>query len=232
MRDDERTIVASLDREAERAPLMDAPPPEVVHRVKRRRTARASAFVVLVGTVVGIAAFAAFQLTPLAEQPSSPADGPSISTPLEPPGVARDRTVLASGSDPIVGDWILQVHVDGRGDSILGLYTETGGGGSGSASIRDQVFGGLSAAATMLGPNEYSFDVEGVVSARAARVTLTLVDGTELEASLFRIPARYFGEAQVFVIFGDRIITGPLHPGRTLTAYDEEGMVLDTQSLS
>jgi hypothetical protein len=231
MRDDERTIMASLQREADRAPLMDAPPHDVVRRVKRRRTARAAVFVVSIGTFVGIAAFALFQLSPLDDHPSSPADGPSISTAVEPPGVARDRTVLASGTDPIAGDWILQVHVDGRGDSILGLYTETGGGDSGSAPIRDQVFGGLGAAVTMIGPDRYSFDVEGVVSARVARVALTLVDGTELEASLFRIPDRYFGEAQAYVIFGDRIVSAQ-HPGQALTAYDEEGAVLDIQSLS
>jgi hypothetical protein len=232
MRDNERTIMASLQREAERAPLMDAPPFEVVRRVKRRRTVRAAAFVVSIGIVVGISAFALLQLSPLADERSTVGNGPSPSSPPEHTGDARDVTVLASGTDPIVGEWALQVHFDDQGNSILGLYTETGGGGSGSAPIRDQVFGGLGAGATMIGPNEYSFDVEGVVSARAARVTLTLVDGTELEAALFRIPARYFGEAQAYVIFGDRVVSDSRHPGLTLTAYDEEGTVLDTQSLS
>jgi hypothetical protein len=231
MRDDERTIVASLQREAERAPLMDAPPSDVVRRVKHRRTARAAAFVVSIGIVVGTSAFALLQLSPLADERSPVGNGPSPSSSPEHTGDARDVTVLASGTDPIVGEWTLQVHIDDQGNSILGLYTETGGGGAGSAPIRDQVFGGLGAGASMIEPDGYSFDVEGVVSARAARVTLTLVDGTELEASLFRIPARYFGEAQAYVIFGDRVVSGPWHPGRTLTAYDEEGEVLDTQSL-
>jgi hypothetical protein len=232
MRDDERTIVASLQREAERAPLMDPLPLEVVRRVKRRRAARGAAFVISIGIVVGTSAFALLQLSPLADERSTVGGDPSPSSPPEHTGDVRDVTVLASGTDPIVGGWTLQVHFDDQGNSILGLYTETGGGGSGSAPIRDQVFGGLSAGASMIGPDEYSFDVEGVVSAAAARVTLTLVDGTELEASLFRMPARYFGEAQAYVIFGDRVVSDSRHPGQTLTAYDEEGTVLDIQSLN
>jgi hypothetical protein len=232
MRDNERTIMASLQREAERAPLIDAPPPDVVRRVKRRRTARAAAFVVSIGIVVGISAFALLQLSPLADERSTVGNGPSPSSSPEHTGDARDVTVLASGTDPIVGKWTLQVHIDDQGNSILQLDDETGGGGMGSAPIRDQVFGGLSAGGSMIGPDSYSFEVDGVVSARAARVTLALVDGTELEAALFRIPARYFGDAKAFVIFGDRALTDHRHPGGTLTAYDEDGAVLDVQSLS
>ena len=226
MRDNEQTIIASLQREAERAPLMDAPPPEVVRRVKRRRAARAGLFAVSVGAVVGVAAAALVALSPLANRGASVGGDPST-----PPATIGDVTRVASATDPIVGSWTAEVYFD-NGQPSLRILGEYGGGGFSSAPIRDNIFGGLGAGSNMLGPNRYAFDVQGVVSAKAARVTLTLVDGTELEASLFAIPPAYFGDAKVYLIFGDRVLSDHRHPGSTLTAYDADGSVIDTFDLT
>jgi hypothetical protein len=188
-------------------------------------------FVASIGIALGVGTFALFQLSPLTDRPSSVGDAPSTFAPPEYPG-ARDVTVLASGTDPIAGDWILEVLFDRRDNPILEMFSETGGSGQGSAPSREQIFGGHGATTSMLGPDEFSFDVSGVVDAMVARVTLTLVDGTELEASLFPIPARYFGDAKAFVILGDRILTDDRHPGRTLTAFGEDDVVLDVETLT
>ena len=218
--------MASLQREAERAPLMHAPSPEVIRRVKRRRAARAGLFAVSVGAVIGVAAAALVALSPLANRGDSVGGDPSM-----PPAATGDVTRVASGTDPIVGSWIAEVYFD-SGQPGLRLLAEYGGGGFESAPIRDNIFGGLGAGTNMMGPNSYAFDVQGVVSAKAARVTLTLVDGTELEASLFAIPPRYFGDAKVYLIFGDRLLSDHRHPGSTLTAYDADGSVIDTAALT
>lgn len=226
MRDNERTIMASLQREAERAPLMDAPPPEVVRRVKRRRTARAGLFAVSVGAVVGVVAAALVALSPLGDRRSFVGDDPT------PSPSSADVTVLGSGVDPIAGPWTLRASFDQGRPTVL-LDAENGSGGFSSGPMEEQIFGGYGAGGHMIAPDRYTFDVVGVVSAKAARVTLILVGGTEVEASaLLPIPSRYFGDAQAYLIFGASVIPGPRHPGRTLTAYDEEGTVLDTQSLS
>lgn len=226
MRDDERAIVASLQREAERAPLMDAPPPEVVRRVKRRRTARAGLFAIPVGAVVGVAAAALIALSPLGDRRSFVGGDPT------PSPSSADVTVLASGVDPIAGRWTLRASFD-QGVPTLLLDGENAGGGFGSGPIEERIFGGYGAGSHMIAPDRYAFDVNGVVSAKAARVTLTLVDGTEVEASaLVPIPSRYFGDAQAFLIFGETVIPDSRHPARTLTAYDADGEVLDTQSIS
>ena len=226
MRDNERTIVASLQREAERAPVTDAPPPEVVRRVRRRRTARAGLFAISVGAVVGVVVVALFALSPLGDRPSFVGDDPT------PSPSSADVTVLGSGVDPIAGRWTLRASFD-QGVPTLLLDGENAGGGFGSGPIQEQIFGGYGAGSNMIAPNRYAFDVVGVVSAKAARVTLTLVDGTEVEASaLVPVPSRYFGDAQAFLILGETVIPDSRHPGRTLTAYDDEGEVLDTQSLS
>ena len=226
MRDNERAIMSSLQREAERAPLIGAPPPEVVRRVKRRRTARAGLFALSVGAVVGVVAAALVALSPLGDRRSFVGEDPT------PSPSSGDVTVLGSGVDPIAGTWTLRASFDQGHPTVL-LDAENAGGGFTSGPIEEQIFGGFGAGGHMIAPDRYTFDVVGVVSAKAARVSLTLVDETEVEASaLLPIPSRYFGDAQAYLIFGNSVITGPQHPGRTLTAYDGEGEVLDTQSLS
>jgi len=109
-----------------------------------------------------------------------------------------------------------------------GLVTCPSGGGS---DLGGKVFGG-----TMSGGRSWSIetgwstapkDVAGVVTSKADRVELQLVDGNSVRASVYPLPdAAFGGGASAFVLF---IPNDVLVQAGDLVAYDENGRVLGRQ---
>jgi hypothetical protein len=101
--------------------------------------------------------------------------------------------------------WSLEVTHDNTGWGLSFTYAGSGGGGGGG-DLGDKVFGPYSA-----GGRSWSADtgwstdpteIDGIVTAEAARVEYRLVDGAAISAQLFPVPADAFGGgAQAFLLF-------------------------------
>ena len=119
------------------------------------------------------------------------ADGSSLGE----PGIETGQpAVVARGTDPLVGDWTVSV-VPTTSGADLRVEDASGAGGGGSITpVGDNVFSGWQGGGD-------PFHIAGVVSSDVARVDVILDDGTVTSATVFPIPDRYVGPAQVFLAF-------------------------------
>ena len=154
-------------------------------------------------------------------------NGDPIGNPIYP--VGGDQTI-ATGTE--AGEsWTLSVTHDNIGWGLNFMWDDQGGGGGGGSDLGDKVFGG-----TMVGGRSWSIDsgwsktprdVAGVVTSKADRVELQLVDGDSVRASVYPLPdAAFGGGASAFVLF---IPNDVLVQAGDLVAYDENGRVLGRQ---
>jgi hypothetical protein len=128
--------------------------------------------------------------------------------------------------------WTLEVTNDNTGWGLSFSY-DGGSGGGGGTDLGGKVFGGSSSG----GPS-WNIDtgwstapraLEGVVTARAARVEYGLVEGRRIEASLYPLPADAFGGgAQAYLLFVPNEV---LIQAGDLVAFDGQGRELGRQYL-
>lgn len=150
--------------------------------------------------------------------------GDPIGNPIYPMG--GDQTI-ATGTEA-GKPWTLSLTHDNTGWGLSFMWDGGGGGGGGGSDLGDKVFGG-----TSVGGRSWSIDsgwsmvprdVTGVVTSRADRVELQLVNGGSLPASVYRLPdAAFGGGASAFVLFIPNDVL--VHAGE-MVAYDENGQVL------
>lgn len=122
--------------------------------------------------------------------------------------------VIASGTEPGVGDWTLSITHDTMGD---GLSFQSDGGGSGSCCLNTKSFEGQT-----LQLDGYSTGGTSVITAFASPVVTNVFaqfPGARVEGQLFPMPARYLGPAQIVIAFVPEGV--PLNG--VLIAYDAGG---------
>jgi hypothetical protein len=153
-------------------------------------------------------------------------DGDLIGNPIYP--VGGDQTI-ATGTEA-GNPWTLSLTHDNTGWGLRFLWDREGGGGGGGVDLGDKVFGSILTGGTSWnihsgwskGP-----EVAGVVTSKANRVELQLVDGGSVPASVYPLPDIAFGGgASAFVLF---IPDDALVQAGDLVAYDEKGQVLGRQ---
>ena len=154
-------------------------------------------------------------------------DGDPIGNPIYP--VGGDQTI-ASGTEE-GKPWTLSLTHDNIGWGLSFIWEGEGGGGGGGSDLGDKVFG-----STMGGGASWNIhsgwstgprEVAGVVTSKANRVELQLVDGGSIPASVYPLPdAAFGGGASAFVLF---ISYDVLVQAGDLVAYDENGQVLGRQ---
>jgi hypothetical protein len=119
------------------------------------------------------------------------ADGSSIGDPGIETGSPEE---VARGTDPVAGGWTVSV-VPTTSGADLRIEAASGAGGGGSiAPVGDDVFGGWQSGGAPM-------HIAGVVPARVARVDVILDDGTVTPATVFALPDRFVGPANVFLAF-------------------------------
>jgi hypothetical protein len=156
-------------------------------------------------------------------------NGDPIGNPIYP--VGGDQTI-ATGTEA-GKPWTLSLTHDNIGWGLSFMWKGEGGGGGGGSELGDKVFGMMGTS----GPS-WSIDtgfstapreVEGVVTSKADRVELQLVDGGSVPASVYALPeAAFGGGASAFLLFIPSDVL--VHAG-DLVAYDEDGRVLGRQSV-
>jgi len=154
-------------------------------------------------------------------------DGDPIGNPIYP--VGGDQTI-ATGTEA-GKPWTLSLTHDNIGWGLSFIWEGEGGGGGGGSDLGDKVFG-----STMSGGPSWNIhsgwstgprEVAGVVTSKANRVELQLVDGGSVPASVYPLPDTAFGGgASAFVLF---IPYDVLVQAGDLVAYDENGQVLGRQ---
>jgi hypothetical protein len=154
-------------------------------------------------------------------------NGDPIGNPVYP--VGGDQTI-ATGTEA-GKPWTLSLTHDNIGWGLSFMWEGEGGGGGGGSDLGDKVFG-----STMSGGPSWSIhsgwstgprEVAGVVTSRATRVGLQLVDGGSVPASVYPLPdAAFGGGASAFVLF---IAYDVLVQAGDLVAYDENEQVLGRQ---
>jgi hypothetical protein len=154
-------------------------------------------------------------------------NGDPIGNPTYP--VGGDQTI-ATGTEAGV-PWTLSVTHDNTGWGLSFVWEGESGGGGGGVDLGDKVFG-----STMSGGPSWNIhsgwstgprEVAGVVTSRANRVELQLVDDGSVPASVYPLPdAAFGGDASAFVLF---IPYDVLVQAGDLVAYDENGQVLGRQ---
>jgi hypothetical protein len=124
--------------------------------------------------------------------------------------------IIASGTEPGVGDWTLSITHDTMGD---GLTFASDDGGSGSCCFSDKTFDEI------LQLDGYSTGGTSVITAFAApqvaRVTGQF-SGSRFDGQLFPMPPKYLGPAQIVVVF----VPEGISLNGVLIASDEDGNVL------
>lgn len=107
--------------------------------------------------------------------------------------------VIASGHDPLAGDWEASITFDTLG---IGMTLRTASGGGGWCCLEgDRLQGGdLSLTGSGSGSDGPS-NIEAFASTRVARVEANFADGSLQEGQLFPFPARYIGPAQYVLFF-------------------------------
>jgi hypothetical protein len=154
-------------------------------------------------------------------------NGDPIGNPVYP--VGGDQTI-ATGTEA-GKPWTLSLTHDNIGWGLSFMWEGEGGGGGGGSDLGDKVFG-----STMSGGPSWSIhsgwstgprEVAGVVTSKANRVELQLVDGGSIRASVYPLPdAAFGGGASAFVLF---IAYDVLVQAGDLVAYDENEQVLGRQ---
>jgi hypothetical protein len=154
-------------------------------------------------------------------------DGDPIGNPIYP--VGGDQTI-ATGTEA-GKPWTLSLTHDNTGWGLSFMWDREGVGGGGGVDLGDKVFG-----STMSGGPSWNIhsgwstgpkEVAGVVTSKANRVELQLVDGGSIPASVYPLPDTAFGGgASAFVLF---ISYDVLVQAGDLVAYDENGQVLGRQ---
>jgi hypothetical protein len=148
------------------------------------------------------------------------AQGNPIGNPIYPVGPKQQ---IAQGEE--AGQkWTLSLTHDNMGWGLNFAYGNGSGGGGGS-DLGGKIFGGASSGGPSwdidTGWSTAPRDMEGVVTARAAKVSYQLVDGTTIVASLYPLPAEAFGGgAQAYLLF---IPNDVLIQAGDLVAYDAAG---------
>ena len=128
--------------------------------------------------------------------------------------------------------WTLEVTNDNTGWGLS--FSWAGSGGSfGSDDLGDKIFDGSSSSGPSwsmgTGWSTSPREVEGIVTARAARVEYELVEGRRIEASLYPLPADAFGGgAQAYLLFVPNEV---LIQAGDLVAFDGQGKELGRQYL-
>ena len=154
-------------------------------------------------------------------------NGDPIGNPVYP--VGGDQTI-ATGTEA-GKPWTFSLTHDNTGWGLSFMWDREGSGGGGGPDLGDKVFG-----STMTGGTSWNIhsgwstgprEVAGVVTSKANRVELQLVDGSSVPASVYPLPDTAFGGgASAFVLF---IQYDVLVQAGDLVAYDESGQVLGRQ---
>jgi len=154
-------------------------------------------------------------------------NGDPIGNPTYP--VGGDQTI-ATGTEAGM-PWTFSLTHDNTGWGLSFMWEGEGGGSGSGKDLGDQVFGSTMGGGTSwnihsgwrMGPRE----VAGVVTSKANRVELQLVDGGSVPASVYPLPeAAFGGGASAFVLF---ISYDVVVQAGDLVAYDENGQVLGRQ---
>ncbi len=104
--------------------------------------------------------------------------------------------VIASGTEPGVGDWTLSITHETIGD---GLTFSSDNGGSGSCCFSDKTFDD-----DVLQLDGYSMGGTSVITAFAAPQVASVTgqfSGSTFDGQLFPMPTKYLGPAQIVVVF-------------------------------
>ncbi len=107
-------------------------------------------------------------------------------------------TELATGVDPIGGPWTLAIIHSTDGDGLSFEFEEHGGGSGcclqplGDGDLRLDGWGTTGGAPS---------NITAFVSTRVARVEVAMDTGETFEGRLFPMPEKYFGPAQVVLVF-------------------------------
>jgi len=154
-------------------------------------------------------------------------NGDPIGFPVYPIGGDQRIATGTEAAEP----WTLTVTHDNTGWGLSFMWDGAGGGGGGGSDLGDKVFGGSESGGPSWnihsGWSTAPRDVEGVVTSKAERVELQLVDGSSVPASVYPLPDEAFGGgASAFVLF---IPYDVLVKAGDLVAYDQSGQVLGRQ---
>jgi hypothetical protein len=116
-------------------------------------------------------------------------------TPVGDPGIETGPAEpVAEGTDPLAGEWTVLVAPTTSGAN-LDVEDASGSGGGGSITpVGDGVFGGWQSGGDPM-------HIAGIVPSDVARVDVILDDGTTIPATVFALPDRFVGPANVFLAF-------------------------------